>query len=158
MDRSLQEPLFKEISGYMSRDGDRKRLSDRELYHPTAASSSDTVHEAERRMILAEPVIVGHVSQLRQPGDFITHRDCGVPLLVVRQDDGGIKAFVDACRHRGARVCTAASGSAQAFTCPYHGWTYRRDGALLRVPRDGFPNLDTAKSGLVELPCEARHG
>ena len=46
MDRSLQEPLFKEISGYMSRDGDRTRLSDRELYHPTAAYSSDTVHEA----------------------------------------------------------------------------------------------------------------
>jgi nitrite reductase/ring-hydroxylating ferredoxin subunit len=158
MDRSLQEPLFKEITGYMSRDGDRTRLSERELYHPTSAYSSDTVHDAERRMILTEPIIVGHVSSLREPGDFIAHRDCGVPILVVRQDDGGIKAFVNACRHRGAKVCPAESGSGQAFTCPYHGWTYGRDGALLRVPRDGFPNLDPASSGLVELPCESRHG
>jgi phenylpropionate dioxygenase-like ring-hydroxylating dioxygenase large terminal subunit len=113
MDRSLQEPLFKEIAGYMSRDSDRTRLSDRELYHPTSAYTSH---------------------------------------------DGGIKAFVDSCRHRGAKACSAESGSAQAFTRPYHGWTYGRDGALLRVPRDGFPNLDPAKSGLAELPCEARHG
>ena len=158
MDRSLQEPLFKEITGYLSRDGDRTRLSDRELYHPTSAYSSDTVHESERRMILTEPIIVGHASSLSEPGDFIAHRDCGVPILVVRQDDGGIKAFINTCRHRGAKVCSAESGSVQAFTCPYHGWTYGRDGALLRVPRDGFPNLDTANSGLVELPCESRHG
>ncbi|HVW40960.1 MAG TPA: aromatic ring-hydroxylating dioxygenase subunit alpha [Amycolatopsis sp.] len=158
MDRSLQAPLFKEITGYMSPDGDNTRLADQELHHPVTAYTSEHIHESERRMMLTEPVIVGHASSLPKPGDFIAHSDCGVPILVVRQKDGGVKAFINACRHRGAKVCTGERGSARAFTCSYHGWTYQQDGALLRVPRDGFPNVDTARSGLVELACESRHG
>jgi phenylpropionate dioxygenase-like ring-hydroxylating dioxygenase large terminal subunit len=158
MDRSLQDPLFKEIVGYMSGEGDRTRLADRELFHPTAAYTSDEIHEAERRMILTSPVIVGHASALSKPGDFISHSDCGVSIIVVRQNDDSIKAFVNACRHRGAKVCSGERGSARFFSCRYHAWTYGQDGALRRVPRDGFPDVDTADFGLVELPCETRHG
>lgn len=158
MDRSLQEPLFKEIVGYMSRDGDRTRLADQELFHPSTAYTRTDVHDAERRMVLTSPVIVGHASALSRAGDFVSHRDCGVPVLAVRQKDGGVKAFVNSCRHRGPTVCSGERGSAEVFSCPYHGWTYGQDGSLLRVPRDGFPNIDTAGLGLIELPCEVRHG
>jgi phenylpropionate dioxygenase-like ring-hydroxylating dioxygenase large terminal subunit len=158
MDRSLQEPLFKEIVGYRSGDGDRTRLAAQELHRTPGSYSSEDVHDAERRMILTKPVIVGHSSALSGPGDFISHSDCGVPILVVRQRDGSVKAFVNACRHRGAKVCAGERGSAKAFSCPYHGWTYNQDGTLRRVPQDGFPNLDVEEFGLVELSCESRHG
>lgn len=158
MDRSLQAPLFKEIVGYRTGDGDRTRLAEEVLYRKPGSYSSEEVHEAERRMLLTQPVIVGHTSSLRAPGDFISHSDCGVPVLVVRQKDGSIKAFINACRHRGARVCVGDRGSAKAFSCPYHGWTYNPDGSLRRVPPDGFPDLDVDQFGLVELACESRHG
>lgn len=158
MDRSLQEPLFKEITGYMSGSGERTRLAEHELRRSPRTYASREVHEAERRMILTKPLIVGHGSSLRDAGDFLTNTDCGVPILVVRQKHGNLRAFVNACRHRAARVCSAERGTAKVFSCPYHGWTYNQDGSLRRVPRDGFPNLDVDGLGLTELACEERHG
>lgn len=158
MDRSLQELLFKEIVGYMSRDGDRTRLADQELYHPPSAYTDEKIHDAERQMVLTHPVIVGHETALSSPGEFISHRDCRVPILAIRQKDRTVRAFINSCRHRGPLVCAGEHGSAEVFTCRYHGWSYGTDGSLLRVPREGFPGIDTAKFGLIELPCEVRHG
>lgn len=158
MDRSLQEPLFKEIAAYRSDAGDRTRLADHEMFHPTTAYMSDEVHEAEKRMMKTFPLIVGHGSSIPEPGDYLAHSDVGMPLMIVRQKDGGIKAFLNACRHRGAKVCGSPQGSAKIFTCPYHGWSYATDGALRRVPHDGFPDLDVSEFGLQELPSEERHG
>src|SRR4051795_2651793 len=100
MDRSLQAPLFKEIVGYRTGDGDRTRLAEEVLYRTPESYSSEEVHAAERRMLLTQPVIVGHATSLSTPGDFISHSDCGIPVLVVRQKDDSIKAFINACRHR----------------------------------------------------------
>lgn len=99
------------------------------------------------------PVAVGHVSQLPRPGDFLTHDASGVPLLVVRHDDGELHAFLNVCRHRGTRVESAACGSnKKAFTCPYHAWTYACDGKLLHVPHErGFAGA-TAGRDLVRVP------
>src|SRR5690242_17829162 len=80
------------------------------------------------------PLAIGHVSQLVKPGDFITHDASGVPLLVVRGTDGELAAFLNVCRHRGTRVEPRACGSAKAFTCPYHAWSYGCDGALINIP------------------------
>jgi choline monooxygenase len=65
---------------------------------------------------------------------------------------------VNYCRHRGARTADGC-GSARRFTCPYHAWTYDGDGALVGLPgKEGFDDLDRADYGLVQLPCEERHG
>ena len=63
------------------------------------------------------------------------------PVLVVRQADGAIRAFLNVCRHRGMKVCRADEGNARSFTCSYHGWTYNSTGALVSVP-----NLDQSFS------------
>ncbi len=55
-------------------------------------------------------------------------------MLVVRDSHGKVNAFLNVCRHRGNRLCRADSGNAASFTCAYHGWTYRNDGALTGVP------------------------
>ena len=105
------------------------------------------------------PIIVGHAAQLRESGDFFTHNDTGIPIVVTRNRQGCVKAFVNVCRHRGARVVNQPCGKANTFACPYHAWTYDLNGQLrgMRQP-EGFGNIDKSKLGLVELPCFEQYG
>lgn len=100
------------------------------------------------------PVMVGHVSQLVSPGDFITHDGTGVPILVVRGDDGKLNAFLNVCRHRGTRLVEDLSGKdRRIFVCPYHAWCYGRDGSLQAIPHDyGFVGVNRDDRGLVRVP------
>jgi phenylpropionate dioxygenase-like ring-hydroxylating dioxygenase large terminal subunit len=96
-----------------------------------------------------------HESQLAKAGDFFATYMAEDPVLVVRQRDGTIKAFMNQCRHRGMRMCRADLGNAKVFTCSYHGWTYDIAGNLIAVPRedDGFHHeLDKTKWGPVQVP------
>ena len=86
---------------------------------------------------------------------------CGVPVLLARARDGEMRAFLNVCRHRGARVLPEQDAPCrrQALVCPYHNWTYRLDGTLAGVPRaEAFPGLDKAARGLRPLPCAVRQG
>ncbi len=105
------------------------------------------------------PIIVGHVEQLREPGQYFTHDDTGIPILVTRNRAGALKAFLNVCRHRGARVATELCGKANTLSCPYHAWTYDLDGKLrgIRQP-SGFDDLNKEALGLVELPAFERFG
>jgi len=88
---------------------------------------------------------------LAKTGDYIARRAAGTPLIVVRGKDGKVRAFKNACRHRGAELASGA-GCAGAFVCPYHGWSYGLDGALLGIPHeDGFPDIDKLSHGLAEV-------
>ncbi len=70
-------------------------------------------------------------------------------MLVARQGDGSVKAFLNACSHRGMKVCRADLGNAKSFTCTYHGWTYDMGGALVGVPyEERYRNLDKRRWGL----------
>lgn len=105
------------------------------------------------------PIIIGHTSDLAEPGDFLTHDDTGVPILVTRTQEGAVKAFLNVCRHRGARLEDKPCGKARTFSCPYHAWTYGLDGALRGMPQPfGFDGVDRAKLGLVELPVYEHFG
>jgi phenylpropionate dioxygenase-like ring-hydroxylating dioxygenase large terminal subunit len=95
---------------------------------------------------------------LPEPGSFVARDAAGTPILAVRGADGRVRAFRNACRHRGARVASG-SGCEKAFVCRYHGWTYGLDGALRHVPHEhGFPGLDRETRGLVPLPTVEMHG
>ncbi|MBQ89463.1 MAG: (2Fe-2S)-binding protein [Acidimicrobiaceae bacterium] len=99
------------------------------------------------------PIVIAHRSQLANPGDFLTHGETGVPILVTRTVDGHLKAFLNVCRHRGATLESEPCGNARRFSCPYHAWTYDLDGALRGLPQPvGFDSVDRAGFGLVELP------
>lgn len=101
------------------------------------------------------PVAIAHASQLAAPGDFLTHDASGAPLLVVRGDDGVLRGFLNVCRHRGTRVEGTPCGSKKAFTCPYHAWTYTREGSLLHVPHErgfaGYTDRGLAPIAVAEL-------
>ncbi|MFC8529901.1 SRPBCC family protein [Nocardia sp. NPDC057227] len=113
----------------------------------------------EREVVRRFPHIVAHVDELAKAGDFLTAELMGTPLLVVKQSDGSVRAFANVCRHRGSKVEFEESGCKRVFACPYHNWAYGRDGALRGMPHaEGFAGMDRAGYGLVEFPCEVRHG
>ena len=132
-----------------------------ELLRNPVSHYADLQRLAQEQSILFRefPIIVGHVSQLASAGDFFTHDETGVPILVTRTRRGAVKAFMNVCRHRGARIVTETGGNATTFSCPYHAWTYDLEGQLrgLRQPA-GFANLDKGEHGLVELPAFERYG
>jgi choline monooxygenase len=76
---------------------------------------------------------VGHASRIPAPGDFFTIEITGAPIVVIHGDDGVIRAFHNSCRHRGSRIAKG-EGACKNLTCPYHNWTYARDGALIATP------------------------
>ena len=80
--------------------------------------------------------IACHVSDIPDPGSFITFDLCGERAIVLRGDDGGVKAFHNICRHRGSRLVAEDRGVCRnAMICPFHGWVYNLDGTL-RGPAD----------------------
>ena len=90
--------------------------------------------------------------------DFIVRDVLGISVLVSRGADGVVHAYLNYCRHRGARPAEGC-GNARRFSCPYHGWVYDSEGSLVGIPgRRGFVEVDRTNSGLVALPCEERHG
>lgn len=105
------------------------------------------------------PSIVAHGSEIARPYAFITLQMPRNNAIVVRQKDGSVKAFVNLCRHRGALLEKEEKGRCRFFSCPYHRWSYDPDGSLRMVTRDStFGEIDRQEHGLVELPCEERHG
>jgi phenylpropionate dioxygenase-like ring-hydroxylating dioxygenase large terminal subunit len=113
----------------------------------------------ERAVFMERPLLATVSSALPTPGSFVTMELLGVPLLVVRRDDGTVAGFRNICRHRGGRVEPDASGSRRVFTCRYHGWTYERDGALRHVPyHEGFESVEPACHGLLGVGTAERHG
>ena len=107
-------------------------------------------------------LVLGHESQVRNAGDFFTTRMGREPVIVTRHGDGSVRALINRCAHRGARVCEAATGTTAEFVCAYHGWTYGTDGRLLGLPLpDGYarPASESVGGGLARVPrVEAYRG
>lgn len=156
MQMELQRKLFEQISGYLNTD--TTCLADREMAHLGSTYIDPEYLEREKAFMLTQPQVVGHSSSLTEVNSYIARNDTGIPALIVRQADGSLKAFLNICRHRAARLCDEGQGKAKLFTCPYHGWTYRSNGALAGLMREGFPNIDKSQSDLIELSVEERHG
>jgi phenylpropionate dioxygenase-like ring-hydroxylating dioxygenase large terminal subunit len=98
---------------------------------------SEDVYKREMKAIFAKTwLYVGHASELKKPGDFVTRTIVGRPILFCRDDKGNVLALINSCRHRGAVVCRERSGNAagRGYFCFYHGWTYGPDGSLTGVP------------------------
>jgi choline monooxygenase len=96
------------------------------------------IHELERQGVFAKTwQVVGRANQVQEKGNFFTSDIAGEPIVVARGTDGQLRAFYNVCRHHAAAVVTEAEGCAKQFRCPYHGWTYGIDGALVFVNLEG---------------------
>jgi choline monooxygenase len=111
------------------------------------------IYALERRAVFADSwQAVGRAADVADPGSFLTTEIAGEPILVVRDQDGELRAFANVCRHRAAPVMTEPCGTATRLRCPYHGWTYDLTGRLRGAPEfDGVAEFRREDNGLPEL-------
>jgi len=116
---------------------------------------NDDIYAQEQERVFARSwLFVGHDSQIPKPGDYFVSRMGEESVILCRDRAGEVHVFLNSCRHRGMKVCRYDEGNTAVFTCPYHGWSYGTDGALVGVPyfREAYRSaLDKAKWGLVEV-------
>ncbi|MGY9075522.1 MAG: aromatic ring-hydroxylating oxygenase subunit alpha [Acidimicrobiales bacterium] len=108
----------------------------RSMVNP-ASSYADPGHFADEMRVLFRngPTLLGLSCEMSEPGDYLSTTLDGVPLFAVRQDDGSVRAMVNACRHRAAPLVSERTGNlGRSIVCGYHGWTYNSEGELLRRP------------------------
>lgn len=94
--------------------------------------TEELVYRVELELIWRKGwLFVGHTCELRNPGDYLTFAVDQDSLIVIRDDNGELRALWNVCRHRGLQLCNEAAGKAGRLVCPYHQWTYARDGSLV---------------------------
>ena len=127
---------------------------------PTARYTDPAFHELEKERVFARSwLFAGHESEWPDPGSYRLTARSGAPIVVVRGEDGVLRAFYNACRHRGAPVTRDECGTARRLTCQYHSWSYGTDGTLKSVPDSrSFVDLDAGSLGLAPVRCETWDG
>jgi choline monooxygenase len=123
---------------------------------PAAWYTDARIAELERLNVFGKTwQMVARTDQLESPGQFISTSVAGEPIVVVRGNDGVLRAFYNVCSHHAAAVVTQACGRASLLHCPYHGWNYGLDGSLKGTPEfEGVENFDREQNGLVAIRVE----
>jgi len=114
------------------------------------------IAELERLSVFSKTwQLVARIDQVQAAGQFVATTVAGEPIVVVRGNDGALRAFYNVCRHHAAAVVTQPCGQATILHCPYHGWNYGLDGSLKGMPEfEGVQNFDRAQNGLVPVRVE----
>lgn len=116
---------------------------------------NDDIYQQEQEQIFARVwLLIGHESQIPKPGDYFTSCMGEESVILTRDRQNKIRAFLNSCTHRGMKVCRYDEGNTTNFTCPYHGWSFSTDGQLVGVPyyKDAYDEkLDRSKWGLPEV-------
>jgi len=111
------------------------------------------------RVFRRVPLMLAMSCELRAPGDFKTLEVAGMPVLMLRDQSGDARAYINSCSHRGAVVVTEARGNRRRFSCPYHAWTYDQGGNLVAIFQErDFGDIDKSCHGLTALPVAERAG
>jgi phenylpropionate dioxygenase-like ring-hydroxylating dioxygenase large terminal subunit len=98
-------------------------------------TSSDVFLEEQARLFARHWIAVGRSADFAARGDFRVVEVAGESLIVLRDQQGTLRALYNLCRHRGTRLCTATGGRlSETVQCPYHAWTYALDGRLIGAP------------------------
>ncbi len=134
--------------------------ADAPLEMPVAAYLNAERYAEERERIFKHlPLALALSLELRAPGDYKAVTVLETPVLLVRGEDDKVRAFLNVCRHRGARLCADGRSHARVITCPYHAWVYDLDGRLAgQYGENTFGEIDKSAHGLIELACAERCG
>ena len=159
MDRALETELLAEL---LQLHQTQSYFLDTQTHaSPNTRYSDPARFDAERTQAFRRlPQVAAHVCEMPQAGDFLTREVSSQPVLLTRDGQGEVHAFLNVCRHRGAQLVGEASGCKKAFSCPYHAWTWSHTGELLRARMGdvGFPDLNPQDYGLRRLQAAERGG
>ncbi len=125
-----------------------------------ATYTSQDWYEREQQQVFTRlPLLVGMSRDLPEPGSKLLFEAAGPSIVVVRTQQGLIKAYLNMCTHRAAQLVTQCT-TAKRMTCGFHGWTFDLDGDLIAQPggKRGFDGIDKAQFRLIEVPAEEWHG
>ena len=151
-DQAVFERVFDHI------DNNTTDLGETVWREPAENYYSQQRFDAEIALLKRIPLAYCPSAALPDKGSFVARSAAGTPLVVVRGLDGEVRAFINACRHRGMQVAKG-SGCSRAFVCPYHAWTYNLEGELKNIPgREGFPGIDPEQHGLVQVSAREKGG
>lgn len=151
-DAALAERIFRHI------DDGTTDLGEQVWREPVSHYLSVERFNAECKLIRQHPTPFCPSAALPENGSYVARIAAGNPIVATRGEDGSVRAFINACRHRGMQVA-AGNGCTRAFSCPYHGWTYGLDGSLKGIPgQSGFPTLNRDQHGLQEVSATERGG
>ena len=131
-----------------------------DIVDPSRYYSRDFMEKEWERLWPKVWLLAGVTPDIKEPGDFTVFKHGHEEFIIVRQEDGAIRAFYNVCPHRGNRVCLAEQGSVPAFTCPFHSWRFNCDGALAQITDEETydPALIEHRPGLTEVRCETLGG
>jgi len=135
-------------------------LAETQMRVPISAYLDEDRYQRELDAVFKNlPIAIALSLELPEPGSYVARTVLQKPLLLVRGEDGVVRAFLNVCRHRGARLCDDGHGKRDRFTCPYHAWTYDHAGALVHVyAQEKFGEFDTTVRSLTGLTCAERSG
>ena len=150
---SVTKRIHQELADRAGRSSEDAYAMPAEFY-----TSVDFLEEEIEILLRRDWMCVGHVGEVRNPGDFFTTEMLDEQLLVVRDTDDVVRVMSNVCRHRGNRVAEG-SGNARKFICPYHTWTYDTTGALKVAPMmKRQKSFDQSKCGLPLFRSEIWNG
>ncbi|MBQ0794888.1 aromatic ring-hydroxylating dioxygenase subunit alpha [Zhongshania sp.] len=147
----LTPSQWEAISGLTSHS--QTRIPTDEASRPSSVYLSELRFDAEMQAVFRSVPVVATMSAYVQAGMSLAQDCYGVPILITRDKDGVARCFLNACRHRGAKLIESTEPVKSArLSCPYHAWTYAADGKLIGVPRqETFPSIKKCELGLVPL-------
>ncbi len=157
MQREVEISIMKEL---LRQIDEKQNVDAGVLYrNSTDVYTCPDIAQQERQLFFRDhPQLLALSGSLPKPGSYLTVDDFGVPVLATRDADGRFRAFLNSCRHRGARVADG-SGEASKFMCPFHNWTYANNGKLMGIPMaNHFGQIDKSCNGLIELPAVEQGG
>ena len=122
---------------------------------PASWYTDRAIAELERERILSSSwQYAGPAELVAEPGSFLALRIAHAPVVLVRDEEGELRGFVNVCRHR-AHLVASGNGKRKALQCPYHAWTYGLDGCLRSAPRsDREPAFDKSQFSLIPVKVE----
>lgn len=141
-------------------EGRDEEMLGRVVRVPVRNYTDPAIHERELATVFRDlPLVAGHASAVAEPGSLLLSDWNRIPYVVTRDRQGQLHAFLNQCRHRGARLVKGDEKQLKAFVCPFHNWVYDLDGSLRAITREeDFPGIDKREYGLKKLPVTEAGG
>lgn len=156
--KDVRRNLFRRILDCAERG--ETALAPQVMFLDIAAYLDPDIFEIEHRKLFRElPQVACLSTDLPEPGSFRLFEETGVPMVITRGTDGEVRALLNICPHRGAKVVREESGRSMRHTCRFHAWTFDTKGRVIGLPEEQmFCSEIAERKQLAEFPCEERHG